>query len=67
MLDIYLGLWYYNYRKRKELIKMKYIITYTSYMTYHDHEIYWSKEEAEKRYEKLAKCKDVSKLEMREI
>ena len=46
---------------------MKYIITYTSYRIYHDHEVYYDKATALRRYEQLAACKDVTKLEMREI
>lgn len=45
---------------------MKFIINYISYRVYHDSEVYWNKEEALHRYELLAKCKDVTKLEMRE-
>lgn len=45
---------------------MKFIITYTSYLTYRDREVYYSKDEAMRRYEKLAACKNVTKLEMRE-
>ena len=45
---------------------MKIIISYTSYLTYRDSEVYRNKEEALQRYEKLAKSKDVTKLEMRE-
>ena len=46
---------------------MKYIITYTSYNTYRDHEVYTDKETADRRYNQLAECKIVTKLEMREI
>lgn len=43
---------------------MKYIITYTSYLTYKDKEVYTNKTEAERRLAQLAKCKAVTKLQM---
>lgn len=46
---------------------MKYVITYTSYRTYRDREVYYNKDEAMRRYETLVTCKDVTKLEMREV
>lgn len=46
---------------------MKFIITYTSYLTHRDREVYYDKDKAMRRYEQLANCKAVTNLEMREI
>ena len=54
-------------RKRKERTTMKFIITYTSYLTHRDREVYYDKDKAMRRYEQLANCKAVTNLEMREI
>lgn len=43
-----------------------FIITYISYHEFRDWEKYSDKETAEKRYEQLKNCKNVSKLELRE-
>lgn len=44
---------------------MTYVITYVSYKTYSDREVYYDKEAADKRFEQLEKCKVVTKLQMR--
>ena len=44
-----------------------YIITYTSYQQYKDHETYAMREDAEKRYEQLKNCKYVSNLKIKMV
>jgi hypothetical protein len=44
----------------------KYIITYRSYKTFFDKEVFTTKEAAEKRMEQLKTCKFVDKLEIKE-
>jgi hypothetical protein len=54
--------------REKEIKKMKrYIITYTSYQQYKDHETYAEKGEAERRYEQLKNCKYVSNLKIKMV
>jgi hypothetical protein len=45
---------------------MKFIITYTSYHTYKDYEVYDDKATAQQRYKQLETCKNVTELKMRE-
>ena len=45
---------------------MTYVITYVSYKTYSDREVYYNKETANRRFLQLEKCKAVSKLQMKE-
>ena len=44
-----------------------YIITYRSYKTFTDKEVYNSKEIADKRYSQLKACPVVDNLKMREV
>lgn len=45
---------------------MTYVITYVSYKTYSDREVYYDKETADKRFSFLEKCKVITKLQMKE-
>ena len=41
-----------------------FIITYVSYRTYKDREVYYDRAQALRRYEQLRNCPNVSKLKM---